>query len=342
MPSSKIANYGVDLYKLKVNPGGKIDVSAGEFRVDGDLVVTGSTTFVSSEDLNITDNIITVNSGETGSGVTKDLAGLEVDRGEFPNAQILFDENLIDIGNDSTVRGSFRFSFDNGELASVYASSIKTLGNSDLYLLDETNTSGLVIVSSANYSGNLFNYSPGSEPIPEANLRSPADEDALINAKSLIDYVDSYHLYNWQDRIVSLDNPDTRVVADSETIKNVKIIVGNSTIGEFTLDGATFTNVAVKGQITTFLANSDLVLAPNGTGNVNVSNKKIVNLADPTAPTDAVNVRYLESRIGNLDLFDSIDISGLEDGSMLVYNGTTEKFEGTKLLDNQIIDAGIY
>jgi hypothetical protein len=341
MPSSKIANYGVDLFKLSVNPGGNVVVntSGGKFRIDGDLDVSGTVTTVSSEDLNVTDNVITVNSGEAGTGVSKGTAGIEVDRGEVPNLQIIYNEGTFDNNGVQLTEGFFSFNYANDptQLLGIYTNSIKTQGT-DLFLLDK-NSTGLVIVNSVNYAGTLWNYTPFVELISESDLRSPSDVDALVNAKALIDYVDSYHLYNWQDRIISLDNADTRVVADAETVKNVKIIVGDATIGEFTLDGAKFTNVIVKNEIQTLTGN-DLILNPDQ--NVSVSNKKIIDLADPVLPTDAVNLQYLESRIGNLGLFDLIDPTTLVDGSMLVYNGTTEKFEGTTVLNKQTIDAGTY
>lgn len=353
MPSSKIANYGVDLFKLMVNPGGTVEIntSGGDFRIDGSLVVSGSTTTVSSQDLNVIDNIITVNSGETGNGVSKTVAGIHIDRGdgiEYPDAYFLFDESLVsgysfDVLNRPTTSGAFKFSNDNGDLLGIYTSSIRTLPDQDtnlanLYLLDEA-VSGLIIVRSQNYEQGLFEYEINSTIITEAGLRSPTDQDALVNAQALINYVDSYHLYNWQDRIVAQDNSDTRVVADAETVKNVQIIVGNTAIGRFTLNGAEFTNVIVKNEIQT-PSGTNLILNPDQ--DVSVSNKRIIDLADPIQPKDAVNLQYLEYRIGNLGLFDLIDSTLLEDGSLLIYNGITEKFEGSTILEKQTIDAGTY
>jgi len=47
------------------------------------------------ENLNITDNIILINSGETGSGVTLGTSGLEVDRGILDNQLIIWNENTL-------------------------------------------------------------------------------------------------------------------------------------------------------------------------------------------------------------------------------------------------------
>jgi len=60
--------------------------------VTGDLTLNGTTTVVNSTDLNVTDNIITLNSGETGTSVTAGIAGIEIDRGTSQPYRIEFEE----------------------------------------------------------------------------------------------------------------------------------------------------------------------------------------------------------------------------------------------------------
>jgi hypothetical protein len=62
--------------------------------IDGNLFVGGNSTNVYKTDLNVTDNTIMVNAGETGPGVTLNTAGLAVDRGSLANVAILWDETL--------------------------------------------------------------------------------------------------------------------------------------------------------------------------------------------------------------------------------------------------------
>ena len=60
---SKFVNVANGNYKLTVQPGGTITmdtgVASGQFIVTGDLTVQGATTFVSSTNIDIKDNIIT-------------------------------------------------------------------------------------------------------------------------------------------------------------------------------------------------------------------------------------------------------------------------------------------
>lgn len=59
----------------------------------GDLLVEGQSFITEAETVEIKDNLLLLNRGEVGSGVTKGIAGLEIDRGTEPNYQIIFDES---------------------------------------------------------------------------------------------------------------------------------------------------------------------------------------------------------------------------------------------------------
>lgn len=59
----------------------------------GDLLVEGQSFVTEAETVEIKDNLLLLNKGEVGAGVTKGIAGLEIDRGIEPNYQIIFDES---------------------------------------------------------------------------------------------------------------------------------------------------------------------------------------------------------------------------------------------------------
>lgn len=74
----------------KISPTANITLATGTVIIDGNLFVQGT----SQTDLNVKDNIITVNYGETGPGVTLNTAGVNVDRGSLTNVAILWNESL--------------------------------------------------------------------------------------------------------------------------------------------------------------------------------------------------------------------------------------------------------
>jgi hypothetical protein len=77
----------------KINPLANITLSTNTVFIDGNLIVGGNSTSVNKTDMSITDNIINLNSGETGSGVTLTYSGINVDRGLAANVAILWDED---------------------------------------------------------------------------------------------------------------------------------------------------------------------------------------------------------------------------------------------------------
>lgn len=84
-------------YNIKSGEGATITLDTGSgvgnTIITGNLIVEGDTVNVSVEQLEVQDNIITVNYGETGNGVTLRYAGIEVDRGSLENVSLLWDEN---------------------------------------------------------------------------------------------------------------------------------------------------------------------------------------------------------------------------------------------------------
>lgn len=60
--------------------------------IKGNVTQEGDTFITEAETVEISDNTLVINKGETGAGVTKGIAGLIIDRGTSPDYQIIFDE----------------------------------------------------------------------------------------------------------------------------------------------------------------------------------------------------------------------------------------------------------
>lgn len=76
-----------------VNIQGDQSIS-GALTVAGNFSVNGTTTFVNTANMSIKDNIITVNKGEAGSGVSLRYAGIDVDRGDLARQRLVWDETV--------------------------------------------------------------------------------------------------------------------------------------------------------------------------------------------------------------------------------------------------------
>ena len=69
-------------------------ISAPTIVIDGNLTVSGSTTSVETTNSTITDNIIILNQGETGAGITAVTSGIEIERGSLTNVSIVYDDSV--------------------------------------------------------------------------------------------------------------------------------------------------------------------------------------------------------------------------------------------------------
>ena len=82
---------------VKTGTNANITLDSDFVIITGNLNVRGNTTIINSNTQTITDNIITLNSGETGNGVSTlgTTSGIEIDRGSAPggNVQLIWNES---------------------------------------------------------------------------------------------------------------------------------------------------------------------------------------------------------------------------------------------------------
>jgi hypothetical protein len=136
----------------------------GKVTITGDLEVQGNTTTISSQDLSIIDNIIYVNRGETGAGVSTlgSTSGLQIDRGSLPDVSFLWDELLtsnvsLSGGSLTTSEGTFVFRNASSVLQPIATNSINS-GNNNLVLLSSGGTGVVTVAGTANYHLRVLDY----------------------------------------------------------------------------------------------------------------------------------------------------------------------------------------
>lgn len=81
-----------DLLITNKDFGNIITLATSTVYIDGDLQVGGNSTAITKTDLEVTDNLITLNKGESGAGITLTYAGIEVDRGSENDVAIRYNE----------------------------------------------------------------------------------------------------------------------------------------------------------------------------------------------------------------------------------------------------------
>lgn len=133
---------------LDTSPNTNRTFPQGDVVITGDLTVLGKSTVVQSETLAIKDNIIYINQGETGDGVSTlgTTAGIEIDRGTATDVSMLWDENL----------NLFKFVDADDNFTPIATDSIITRGG-DLHLISEG--AGIITVSgTVDYQNRVIDY----------------------------------------------------------------------------------------------------------------------------------------------------------------------------------------
>jgi hypothetical protein len=251
-------------YNIKTAEGGTIKLDTGPgvgtVRVTGNLLVEGDTLTVSAENLNVNDNVIILNYGETGAGVTLRYSGIQIDRGSETSAAFIFDENdntwILGLG---TPESSFNYSDSKLRLKEIKTNADTDGG--DLTLIG-SGVGVVKVVGTLNYEVQV------------------TDDDDIPNKK----YVDDAIQNNPTFQVLS--NDSRVIVTDKDTSGSLAYLTdqtGYSTFGESgisvivdgQLNSQFFRNRTViqdleflDNEITNNSTNTDISFRTQGTGKV--------------------------------------------------------------------------
>lgn len=294
--SSKILALPSSDYKVKVKSGGNITLdtglSSGITTVTGNLVVLGGTTQVSSSDLNLKDNIITLNDGESGTGITLNQSGIQIDRGSYSDAKIVFDETITwaDPISATTITGGFTLVNASGTLQGLRINSVST-GGGDLYLINSG--TGVISVTGTN------NY--------ETQI---TDDDDIPNKKYVDDTIVTQLTSTFQRRIEEGSASKSFVeVRDTEVSGAPSVVsfqIDNTNKGQIFGNRVEFEDFRFQDNIlSTTASDTDLILESQGTGGVIVNDNFTLTLqgSDPASPLDGLKVYVKAPAAGGTGLF---------------------------------------
>lgn len=89
----KLKNSG-GIFELRNNiDNAYTDLILNNLTIKGSVTQEGSSFITEAETVEVSDNILLLNRGEVGSGVTKGISGIQVDRGALTDYQFIFDES---------------------------------------------------------------------------------------------------------------------------------------------------------------------------------------------------------------------------------------------------------
>jgi hypothetical protein len=222
-------------YNIRAGDGAKITLdtgpvaSGGSVRVTGNLVVEGDTVNVNTTNLAIEDNIISLNTGEVGPGITLVYSGIEIERGNTSavspqnNASFLYDESTDSwILAHGSAPGPFNFDASSLRLKQILTNS--TTDSGDLTLIG-TGTGVIKVFGTTSYEDQVTH------------------DDDIPNKK----FVDDAILNNPTFQIVAPQSQDTKVViADKEITPNVSGTAGSLAYFTATTTHSTYGESAVS------------------------------------------------------------------------------------------------
>mgnify|MGYP006883064896 FL=1 len=255
---SKTLNVNSGNYKVKVPSGNTITLDTGtgvgNVQVTGNITIAGTQTVVNSQELDIVDNIITLNKGETGAGVTENTSGIQIDRGTSTNALMIFDEqtSFNDPVTQTVKPGTFVFKTADNAIIGLRTNAITT-GGGDLYLINSG--TGVISVSGTN------NY--------EAQI---TDDDDIPNKK----YVDDQITTGIQTiTIQSIARGDSALNLFDESIdggvSNLKITIDGAEVAQFKKNTTEIEDIVFQDNtISTLTSATDLTLSSSGTSFVTI------------------------------------------------------------------------
>ena len=251
----------------------------GKVVVTGSLQVEGTYTTIDSVNTTIADNIILLNKGETGNGVSLNdsTSGIEISRGSVVssdpdntspgNALLVLDDSKTHLNRKGVAaRGVWSFRDSTGSLMGLEATNVKSSGN--LYLTVKPSASnpyiaGVVTVSAGSgisYERRVFDYSDYDASVGPIKIGS--DTNALPNAQSVLDVISSAFQYQSANNITDYDTSVS--VADFSRTSSPSIItfkVDNNLKAYIDGTGVTIDSIKIYGNNVTSLNGNNLTLS---------------------------------------------------------------------------------
>lgn len=288
---SKILNVNDGDYRVRVSSGNTITLDTGtevgKVVLTGNLEVQGTTTTVNTEQLDIEDNIITVNNGETGAGVTLNTAGLQVDRGTEQDAFFVFDETVThnDPISQTNKLGTFVFKDASNAIRGIKTNSITTAGG-DLYLINSGN--GVINVSGTN---NYENQVTDDDDIPNKKYV----DDAITTGIQTI----TIQKIQRGDSVINLTDQSL-----DPGVSTFKVTIDNNEVALFRNNSTEIEDLIFEDNtISTTSTSGDLTLSSNTSPFVKIDNAiklpVIDDSTDYTASIDDVLVFAKDPDLGN-------------------------------------------
>jgi hypothetical protein len=287
--------------------------------VRGNLSIDGTAFVVFNEEVRTADNIITVNDGDPGPGVTRGIAGLEIDRGSSAVYQFIFheDTDTFRVGETGQTQAvATREDDPDGYKAAWWNDATRrfeTLG--DEYIkVDQTSNNIIFVTGNAlrgQFDSNGLTLQLGTsvnEFSTDVNL-SGASNDAVPTEAAVKSYVDSQ--IGGQANLIFQGNSKVEVIDDGTAAGTITV----------TADGVDVSAFQAASQRVGLATDSRLILA-TGTADLYAGASHVIT-ATATAQTLGISgdSRIVVDQSGN-----TVDAYAGSSASVLSLGATSQTF----------------
>ncbi|ANS05405.1 tail fiber protein [uncultured Mediterranean phage] len=267
------------------------------------------------------------------------LSALTVDNVTVNGNQIVSDTGTLAIDDNTTVNGSLTATTLAGTISTAAQTNITSLGTlSSLAVSGSSTLDGITIndnnISATRSNDNLNLIPSGTGSVAVSGTLSATTLGGTLSTAA-------------QGNVTSLGTL-TALTVDNININGNTI---SATSGDLTLSNLTSVSIDdiqfKDNEISTTASNANLDLKANGTGNIDVTNHKIVNLADAVDNKDAVSKGFMNTTLINAGVSPTGGVvfqSTIESGSSKVEVESTDgdvhitlassllyKFEGAEI-----------
>lgn len=295
-------------YRIKTNEGGTIFLDTGpnlgKVSISGTVEIAGQTLTLSSDTLNIKDNILIINYGEQQSGVSQRYSGIEVDRGTQSAASIIYDEQddtwLIAHGG---APGPFNYTSSSLKLRTITTDS--GTDNGDLILIG-TGSGVVKVAGTENYEQRVTD----DDDIPNKKYVDDAIVAGQALAANKISILDTLIIATDRDFPESITQFETLTPYTTFGQSAASVVVDGLLTTQFYKDRTEMFGLEVRGfEISTRanVTNQNVVIRTQGSGKLQTNYALQLSVVDQSVAPNAVSnssVMYAsDTGIGGTGIF---------------------------------------
>jgi hypothetical protein len=224
----------------------------------------------------------------------------------------------------------------NPETAVSIESETQTINFYDGITTSTVRTGGSMIVEgNLTVNGTTTTVNSSTLLVEDKNIelaKTTSPSDANADGGGVILKGDTDHTLLWSNDRDSWESSEHVNLVSGKAFKiNNVVVIDENGLGPGITSAPGITSFGVQTELTVdslFLndniiestpINSSIVLKPNGSGTVNLSAKRISNIADPANPQDASTKNYTDFTIRGMPLIFSIDTTGLTNADISNY-----------------------